>query len=66
MNTRHSNNWEAGEEFKAMLQNPRPKMDKKQNKMQRGFSVKSSSSNTAFLVMEAIAEAKDSKQPFLL
>ena len=31
-------------------------------KMQRGVSAKSSSSNTAFLVTEAIAEAKDSKQ----
>ena len=40
-------------------------MDKKQNKIQRGFSAKSSSSNTC-LVMEAISEVKDNKQPLFL
>jgi hypothetical protein len=37
-----------------------------QNKMQRGFTSHSSSANTALLITEACAEAKDQKQPIYM
>ena len=49
-----------------MLKESRPTMDKAQNKMQRGFSTKASSVNAALMVTEAIANAKDEKQPLYL
>ena len=51
---------------KSMLKDSRPKMDSKQNKMQRGFSTNASSVNAALMVTEAIADAKDNKQPLFL
>ena len=51
---------------KSMLKEATPVMDEVQNRLQRGFSSKCSSANAAFLVTEAIAEAKDNKEPIIL
>ena len=51
---------------KCMLHDSRPPLNQRQNRMQRGFTEASSSSNAALLITEAIAEARDMKRPLFL
>ena len=51
---------------KQMLKDSRPTITKAQNRHQRGFSEKASSTNAALLITESIAEAKDQKQPIFI
>ena len=53
-----------GKLFEIMLVYPtKAILKEKLNRLQRGFCAQSSSFNTAFIISEAIAEAKDCKQP---
>ena len=51
---------------KTMLLDARPTLDAKQHKLQRGFSSGASSTNAAFIISEAISEAKDNKHSLFL
>jgi hypothetical protein len=44
----------------------KPFYDKAQNRLQRGFTEKASSTNVALIITEAIAEAMDAKQPLYI
>jgi hypothetical protein len=48
---------------KILVSATKPILDKKLNRLQRGFCTSSSSINAAFIISEAIAEAKDCKHP---
>ena len=51
---------------KQMMKDSRPQIAEAQNRHQRGFSEKASSTNAALLITESIAEAKDLHNPIFI